>query len=63
MAHSPMYHRLMMFVEAAKANEALAAHDDEHSAAMEAIDGSSESIQHFRQYQGFEGETGTAIDG
>ena len=63
MAHSPMYHRLMMFVEAAQANEALAAHDDEHSAAMEAIDGSSESIQHFRQYQGFEGETGTAIDG
>ena len=63
MAHSPMYHRLMMFVEAAKANEALAAHDNEHSAAMEAIDGSSESIQHFRQYQGFEGETGTAIDG
>lgn len=63
MAHSPMYHRLMMFVEAAKANEALAAYDNEHSAAMEAIDGSSESIQHFRQYQGFEGETGTAIDG
>ena len=63
MAHSPMYHRLMMFVKAAQANEALAAHDDEHSAAMEAINGSSESIQHFRQYQGFEGETGTAIDG
>lgn len=63
MVSSPMYERLMRFVEAAKANESLAAYDGEHSTAMDAINGSSESIRHLRDYQGFEGAAGTAING
>ena len=63
MAHSPMYHRLMMFVKAAERNLQLEQYDDLHSQVITGLDEASESYRHYRANQGFEGETGTAIDG
>lgn len=57
-----MYHRLMRFVEDAKANESLADYDSKHKATLEAMKEAEEYIQHFREYQGFQGQTGDAID-
>lgn len=57
-----MYHRLMRFVEDAKANESLADYDSKHKATLEAMKDAEEYIQHFREYQGFQGQTGDAID-
>lgn len=57
-----MYHRLMRFVEDAKANEALADYDSQHRSTLEAMREAEEYIRHFRQYQGFQGQTGDAID-
>ena len=37
MVHSPMYHRLMRFVEDAKANESLSDYDSKHKATLEAM--------------------------
>ena len=62
MVHSPMYHRLMRFVEDAKANESLSDYDSKHSSTLEAIREAEEYIRHFREYQGFQGQTGDAID-
>ena len=62
MVHSPMYHRLMRFVEDAKANESLADYDSKHKATLEAMKEAEEYIQHFREYQGFQGQTGDAIN-
>lgn len=62
MVHSPMYHRLMRFVEDAKANESLSDYDSKHKATLEAMKEAEEYIQHFREYQGFQGQTGDAID-
>ena len=57
-----MYHRLMRFVEDAKANESLADYDSKHKATLEAMKEAEEYIQHFREYQGFQGQTGDAIN-
>jgi len=57
-----MYHRLMCFVEDAKANESLSDYDSKHSSTLEAIREAEERIQHFREYQGFQGQTGDAIN-
>ena len=57
-----MYHRLMRFVEDAKANEALSDYDSQHRSTLEAMREAQEYIEHFRQYQGFQGQTGDAID-
>nr|WP_314843268.1 hypothetical protein [Schaalia odontolytica] len=62
MVHSPMYKRLMRFVEDAKANESLSDYDSKHSSTLEAIREAEERIQHFREYQGFQGQTGDAIN-
>ncbi len=62
MVHSPMYKRLMRFVEDAKANETLSDYDSKHSSTLEAIREAEERIQHFREYQGFQGQTGDAIN-
>ena len=62
MVHSPMYQRLMRFVEDAKANESLSDYDSKHKATLEAMKDAEEYIQHFREYQGFQGQTGDAID-
>ena len=57
-----MYKRLMRFVEDAKANESLSDYDSKHSSTLEAIREAEERIQHFREYQGFQGQTGDAIN-
>ena len=57
-----MYQRLMRFVEDAKANETLSDYDSKHSSTLEAIREAEERIQHFREYQGFQGQTGDAIN-
>ena len=62
MVHSPMYKRLMRFVEDAKANETLSDYDSKHSSTLDAIREAEERIQHFREYQGFQGQTGDAIN-
>lgn len=62
MVHSPMYKRLMQFVEDAKANESLANLDLKHRTTMDAINEAERRLQHYRAYQGFQGQTGTAID-
>lgn len=62
MVHSPMYQRLMRFVEDAKANEALADYDSKHRSTLEAMREAEEYIRHFREHQGFQGQTGDAID-
>ena len=57
-----MYQRLMRFVEDAKANEALADYDSKHRSTLEAMREAEEHIRHFREHQGFQGQTGDAID-
>ena len=57
-----MYQRLMRFVEDAKANEALADYDSKHRSTLEAMREAEEYIRHFREHQGFQGQTGDAID-
>ena len=61
MVHSPNYDRLMRFVEVAKANQSLSDLDAKHRTAMEAIREAEKRIQHYREYQGFQGKTGDAI--
>ena len=61
MVHSPNYDRLMRFVKFAKANKSLADLDAKHRTAMEAIREAEKRIQHYREYQGFHGQTGDAI--
>ena len=62
MVKSPMYKRLMQFVEDAKANESLASLDLKHRTTMDAINEAERRLRHYRAYQGFQGQTGTAID-
>ena len=62
MVKSPMYKRLMQFVEDAKANESLANLDLKHRTTMDAINEAERRLRHYREYQGFRGQTGTAID-
>ena len=57
-----MYKRLMQFVEDAKANESLANLDLKHRTTMDAINEAERRLRHYRAYQGFKGQTGTAID-
>ena len=57
-----MYKRLMQFVEDAKANESLASLDLKHRTTMDAINEAERRLRHYREYQGFRGQTGTAID-
>ena len=57
-----MYKRLMQFVEDAKANESLANLDLKHRTTMDAINEAERRLRHYRTYQGFQGQTGTAID-
>ena len=57
-----MYKRLMQFVEDAKANESLASLDLKHRTTMDAINEAERRLRHYRTYQGFQGQTGTAIN-
>lgn len=58
-----MYDRLMKFVEGVEESRKLSGYDSEHSAIIAGMGMMSASVSHFKEYQGFEGQTGEAIDG
>ena len=62
MVSSPMYERLMKFVEGVEESRKLRKYDSEHSTIIEGMGVISSSVSHFKEYQGFEGQTGEAID-
>ena len=62
MVSSPMYDRLMKFVEGVEESRKLSGYDTEHSMIIAGMGMMSASVSHFKQYQGFEGQTGDAID-
>ena len=63
MVSSPMYDRLMKFVEGVAESRKLSGYDTEHSTIISGMGMMSASVSHFKEYQGFEGQTGEAIDG
>ena len=63
MVSSPMYDRLMKFVEGVEESRKLSGYDTEHSMIIAGMGMMSASMSHFKEYQGFEGQTGEAIDG
>ena len=63
MVSSPMYERLKKFVEDVEESRKLRNYDSEHSTIVEGMEVISSSVSHFKEYQGFEGQTGDAIDG
>ena len=63
MVSSPMYDRLMKFVEGVEESRKLSGYDTEHSMIIAGMGMMSASMSHFTEYQGFEGQTGEAIDG
>ena len=63
MVSSPMYDRLMKFVEGVEESRKLSSYDTEHSMIIAGMGMMSTSVSHFKEYQGFEGQTGEAIDG
>jgi len=58
-----MYDRLMKFVEGVAESRKLSGYDLEHSTIIAGMGMMSASVSHFKEYQGFEGQTGEAIDG
>ena len=62
MVSSPMYDRLMKFVEGVEESRKLSGYDTEHSMIIAGMGMMSASVSHFKEYQGFEGQTGEAID-
>ena len=63
MVSSPMYDRLMKFVEGVEESRKLSGYDTEHSMIIAGMGMMRASVSHFKEYQGFEGQTGEAIDG
>ena len=63
MVSCPMYDRLMKFVEGVEESRKLSGYDTEHSMIIAGMGMMSASVSHFKEYQGFEGQTGEAIDG
>lgn len=58
-----MYDRLMKFVEGVEESRKLSGYDTEHSMIIAGMGMMSAGVSHFKEYQGFEGQTGEAIDG
>jgi len=58
-----MYDRLMKFVEGVEESRKLSGYDTEHSTIIAGMGMMSARVSHFKEYQGFEGQTGEAIDG
>ena len=63
MVSSPMYDRLMKFVEGVEESRKLSGYDTEHSMIIAGMGMMSAHVSHFKEYQGFEGQTGEAING
>ena len=57
MVSSPMYDRLMKFVEGVEESHKLSGYDCEHSTIIAGMGMMSASVSHFKEYQGFEGQT------
>lgn len=62
MVHSPKYHRLKEFMEAAKANKGLDAWNDEHKKTIEGFKQAVERLKAYRDGHGFKGEAAKAMD-
>jgi hypothetical protein len=58
-----MYDRLMKFVEGVEESRKLSGYDTEHSMIIAGMGMMSAHVSHFKEYQGFEGQTGEAING
>ena len=62
MVHSPKYHRLKEFMEAAEANKGLDAWNDEHKKTIEGFEQAVERLKAYRDGHGFKGEAAKAMD-
>lgn len=62
MVHSPKYHRLKEFMEAAKANKGLDAWNDEHNKTIKGFEQAVERLKAYRDGHGFKGEAAKAMD-
>ena len=62
MVSSPMYDRLKVFMEAAKANQSLDAWDADHKKTMQGFADAIERLTTYREGHGFTGETGNAMN-
>ena len=62
MVHSPKYHRLKEFMEAAEANKGLDAWNDEHKKTIEGFKQAVDRLKAYRDGHGFKGEAAKAMD-
>lgn len=62
MVSSPMYERLKVFMEAARANRGLAAWDSDHGKTLEGFEQAIDRLKAYRDGHGFTGKTGDAMD-
>ena len=62
MVSSPMYERLKVFMEAARANRGLAAWDSDHEKTMQGFEQAIDRLKAYRDGHGFTGKTGDAMD-
>ena len=62
MVSSPMYERLKVFMEAARANRGLAAWDSDHGKTLEGFEQAIDRLKAYRDGHGFTGKTGDAMN-
>ncbi|QQC43874.1 hypothetical protein I6H42_00030 [Schaalia meyeri] len=62
MVSSPMYERLKVFMEAARANRGLAAWDSDHEKTIQGFEQAIDRLKAYRDGHGFTGKTGDAMD-
>lgn len=62
MVSSPMYERLKVFMEAAKANRDLDAWNADHQQTIKGLQEAVERLKQYRDSQGFVGETAEAMN-
>ena len=62
MVSSPMYERLKVFMEAARANRGLDAWETDHDKTMQGFEQAIDRLKAYRDGHGFTGKTGDAMD-
>ncbi len=62
MVSSPMYERLKVFMEAARANQGLDAWDADHETTMQGFEQAIDRLKAYRDGHGFSGKTGDAMN-
>ena len=62
MVSSPMYERLKVFMEAARANQGLDAWDADHEKTMQGFEQAIDRLKAYRDGHGFSGKTGDAMN-